>query len=369
MQFFVGIDVSLESSSICVIDERGIIIKEGKVESDPQSVAKFIRHKGRKIEHVGLEAGQLSEWLFVGLSKEGFKVSVLESRHVRAAFAAMRVKTDRNDARGIAQLIRLGWFKSVHVKTLNARETRATLNARQFLVDKITAIENTIRSSLRNFGLKMGQVTRRGFAPRARELADGSSCLQLVTGSLLKVRETLLDELKKLDRKLIDAARADPVTQMLMTAPGVGAIVALTFRNAVDDPGRFAKVKSIGPWLGLTPRRYQSGETESCDKGRRPRDTNGIVRGSNHVTRPERRMVDTQAVGPTHRCSTRNQEGPCCCCRTKARCYSALHVAEQLPIPMVEPRRRSMTYMQGSHTSSLWFTKGMTPPLSPSSLA
>ena len=129
MQFFVGIDVSLESSSICVIDERGIIIKEGKVESDPQSVAKFIRHKGRKIEHVGLEAGQLSEWLFVGLSKEGFKVSVLESRHVRAAFAAMRVKTDRNDARGIAQLIRLGWFKSVHVKTLNARETRATLNA------------------------------------------------------------------------------------------------------------------------------------------------------------------------------------------------------------------------------------------------
>ena len=262
MQFFVGIDVSLESFSICVIDERGLIIKEGKVESDPQSVAKFIRHKGRKIEHVGLEAGQLSEWLFVGLSKEGFKVSVLESRHVRAAFAAMRVKTDRNDARGIAQLIRLGWFKSVHVKTLNARETRATLNARQFLVDKITAIENTIRSSLRNFGLKMGQVTRRGFAPRARELADGSSCLQLVTGSLLKVRETLLDELKKLDRKLIDAARADPVTQMLMTAPGVGTIVALTFRNAVDDPGRFAKVKSIGPWLGLTPRRYQSGETD-----------------------------------------------------------------------------------------------------------
>jgi transposase len=130
MQFFVGIDVSLASSNICVIDERGIIIKEGKVESDPQNIARFIRHKGLKIEHVGLEAGRLSEWLFVGLSREGFKVSVLESRHVRAAFAAMRVKTERNDARGIAQLIRLGWFKSVHVKTLNARETRSVLNAR-----------------------------------------------------------------------------------------------------------------------------------------------------------------------------------------------------------------------------------------------
>jgi transposase len=116
MQFFVGIDVSLDSSSICVIDERGVLIKEGKTDSEPTAIARFVRHKGRKIEHVGLETGSLSQWLHAGLTREGFRVTVMEARHVHAAFAAMRVKTDRNDARGIAQLVRLGWFKAVHVK-------------------------------------------------------------------------------------------------------------------------------------------------------------------------------------------------------------------------------------------------------------
>lgn len=262
MQFFVGRDVALELTSVCVIDERGIITKEGKVESQPQSIARFVRHQGRKIEHVGLEAGQLSEWLHAGLTKECFRVTVMESRHVRVAFAAMTVKTGRNDARGIAQLVRLGWFKSVHVKALDCQQMRAVLNARQFLVDKITAIENCMRASLRNFGLKLGQVSRRTFAPRTRELAEGHECLELIIESLLRVRETFLTELYKIDKKLLEAARSDPVTRILMTAPGVGVIVALTFRSAVDDPSRFSSVKSIGPWLGLTPRRYQSGQTD-----------------------------------------------------------------------------------------------------------
>ncbi len=191
MQFFVGIDVSLDSSSICVIDERGVIIKEGKTDSDPTAIARFVRHKGRKIEHVGLETGSLSQWLHAGLSHEGFRVTVMEARHVRAAFAAMRVKTDRNDARGIAQLIRLGWFKAVHVKAPSAQETRTLLNGRRFLVDKLTGIENSMRASLRNFGLKMGQVTRSKWAARARELAVGILALELVIESLLRVRDAL----------------------------------------------------------------------------------------------------------------------------------------------------------------------------------
>jgi transposase len=295
MQFFVGIDVSLETSSICIIDERGVIIKEGKTASDPRSIAQFIRHRGRKVEHIGLEAGQLSEWLFVGLCGEGFNVSVLESRHVRASFAAMQVKTDRNDARGIAQLVRLGWFKSVHVKTLDARATRTVLNARQFLVDKLTAIENTMRACLRNFGLKMGQVSRRTFATRAQELADGVPCLDLIVGSLLTVRTSLLDQLAKLDGKLLEAARADPVTRMLMTAPGVGTIVALTFRSAVDDPTRFSNVKSIGPWLGLTPRRYQSGEIDR---------TGHITKAGDAMTRTVLYEAATTLLGRTTAWST-----------------------------------------------------------------
>jgi transposase len=262
MQFFVGIDVSLDSSSICVIDERGVIIKEGKVDSDPAAIARFIRHKGRRIEHVGLEAGPLAQWLHAGLSNAGFRVTVMEARHVRAAFTAMRVKTDRNDARGIAQLVRLGWFKAVHVKTLSAQETRALLNARQFLVDKLTGIENSIRAALRNFGLKLGQVTRRMWSARARELAAGIPTLELAVDSLLRVRDVLLQELRTLNRTLLDVAKSDPIVRMLMTAPGVGAIVALSFRSAVDDPTRFKRSRDVGPWLGLTPSRYQSGRTD-----------------------------------------------------------------------------------------------------------
>jgi transposase len=262
MQFFVGIDVSLDSSSICIIDERGVIIKEGKVDSDPIAIARFIRHRGRRVEHVGLETGSLSQWLYAGLVREGFRVTVLEARHVRAAFAAMQVKTDRNDARGIAQLVRLGWFKAVHVKAPSAQETRALLNGRQFLVDKLTGIENSMRAALRNFGLKMGQVSRRTWAARARELAAGIPALEFVVPSLLKVRDVLLEELRRLDRKLIDLAKTDPIVRMLMTAPGVGAIVALTFRTAVDDPARFRRARDVGPWLGLTPSRYQSGRTD-----------------------------------------------------------------------------------------------------------
>jgi transposase len=262
MQFFVGIDVPRDSSSICIIDERGVIIKEGKVDSDPIAIARFIRHRGRRVEHVGLETGSLSQWLYAGLVREGFRVTVLEARHVRAAFAAMQVKTDRNDARGIAQLVRLGWFKAVHVKAPSAQETRALLNGRQFLVDKLTGIENSMRAALRNFGLKMGQVSRRTWAARARELAAGIPALEFVVPSLLKVRDVLLEELRRLDRKLIDLAKTDPIVRTLMTAPGVGAIVALTFRTAVDDPARFRRARDVGPWLGLTPSRYQSGRTD-----------------------------------------------------------------------------------------------------------
>jgi len=262
MQFFVGIDVSLESSSICVIDERGVVIKEGTAPSEPEAIGRFIRHQGRKVEHVGLETGSLSQWLHAGLVRQGFNVSVMEARHVHAAFGAMRVKTDRNDARGLAQLIRLGWFKSVHVKAPSAQETRALLNARQFLVDKVTGIENSMRANLRNFGLKMGVVSRKTWPTRARELARGIPALEMLVEALLKVRDVLLQELRTLDRKLLETARADPIVQTLMTAPGVGAIVALTYRNAIDDPSRFKRSKDVGPWLGLTPTRYQSGQID-----------------------------------------------------------------------------------------------------------
>ncbi|MCY1741082.1 transposase [Ensifer sp. SL37] len=161
-----------------------------------------------------------------------------------------------------SSLVRLGWFKNVHVKAPSAQETRALLNARRFIVDKVTGIENSMRANLRNFGLKVGIVSRRMWSSRARELAAGIPALEMLVESMLNIRDVLLQELRTLDRKLLETARADPVVQTLMTAPGVGAIVALTFRNAVDDAGRFKRSKDVGPWLGLTPSRYQSGQVD-----------------------------------------------------------------------------------------------------------
>ena len=262
MEFFVGLDVSLDETHICVVDEGGRIIKETRALSEPQAIAKAIRHKGRRIEHVGLETGNLSQWLYEGLVKEGFSVSVMEARHVRAAFAVMRVKTDRNDARGLAQLVRLGWFKRVHVKSLDAQETRALLTARTFLIEKIGATENSLRAALRNFGLKMGSVTRKTWEPRARELADGNELLEGIVDTMLRVRTLLREELAKIDGQLTGLAKSDPVTRLLMTTPGVGVVVALSFRSAVDDPDRFPRSRDVGAWLGLTPRRWQSGKTD-----------------------------------------------------------------------------------------------------------
>lgn len=199
--------------------------------SEPKAIAKAIRHKGRRIEHVGLEAGDLSQWLHEGLVREGFSVSVMEARHVRAAFAAMRVKTDRHDARGIAQLVRFGWFERVHVKSLDAQETRAPLTARTFPVETVVATENSLRASLRNFGLKMASVTRKTWVARARELADGKPVLGGIVDAMLRVRALLLDEPASIDGQLTALAKSDPVTRLLMTTPGLGVIVAMTFRS------------------------------------------------------------------------------------------------------------------------------------------
>jgi transposase len=189
-------------------------------------------------------------------------VTLLETRHVKAALSAMAIKTDRNDARGIAQLLRLGWFKPVHAKALLTQEGRALLTARKLLVDKARDLESSIRGLLRNFGLKVRHIGKAGFAGRVRALVAGQAMLELITAPLLQAREALRRELAALHRAVMRLARGCPICQRLMTAPGVGAVVALTFKSTIDDPTRFAHARDIGPYLGLVPRRHQSGETD-----------------------------------------------------------------------------------------------------------
>jgi len=262
MEHYAGIDISLELSSVCVVDATGRIVREAKVASEPEALIAWFGGLGIEVARIGLEAGPLSQWLFAAMRDAGFAVELLETRHVRDAFKAMPVKTDRKDARGIAQLMRLGWFRPVHCKSLPAQETRALLTARKLLQTKRLDVEMSLRGVLRGFGLKVGPTTARSFPARVRELVEGHPVLTAVAEALLAAREALGEQLRGLEKRLRDQAREDGRARLLMTAPGVGVIVALTFVAAVDDPARFRSSKALGAHFGLTPRKYQSGETD-----------------------------------------------------------------------------------------------------------
>src|SRR3954463_13168647 len=262
MEHYAGIDVSLELSSVCVVDATGRIVREAKVASEPEALLDWFRELGFEVVRIGLEAGPLSQWLYAAMRDAGLAVELLETRHVRDAFKAMPVKTDRNDARGIAQLMRLGWFRPVHCKSVSAQETRALLTARKLLQAKHHDVEMSLRGVLRGFGMKVGPTTARRFAGRIRELVEGHPTLTAVAEALLAARDALGEQLRNLEKRLCKQAREDARARLLMTTPGVGVIVALTFTAAVDDPGRFRSSKAVGAHFGLTPRKYQSGETD-----------------------------------------------------------------------------------------------------------
>ena len=262
MSYYAGIDVSLECSSVCVVDANGKILREARVASEPAALIAWFLSSGFELERIGLEAGPLSQWLFAAMKAAGLAVELLETRHVRKAFEAMPVKSDRNDARGIAQLMRLGWFRPVHCKSMDAQEVRATLTARKLVQSKLRDVENSLRGILRGFGLKVGKTTKREFAGRIKELVSGHPRLEVIAQALLAVRAVLQKEFASFEKQTRKMAGTDARTRLLMSTPAVGPIVALTYASAIDDPSRFKSSKRAGAHFGLTPKKYQSGETD-----------------------------------------------------------------------------------------------------------
>src|SRR5215203_2715418 len=236
MDHYAGIDVSLEQSSVCVVDATGRIVREAKVASEPAALITFLRALKLPLVRIGLEAGPLSQWLQAALVKAGFEAVLLETRHVKAALSAMIVKTDRKDARGIAQLLRMGWYRPVHCKSPPAQEIRALLVGRKLLQGKLLDVELSIRGILRGFGLKLGEVSKGRFAARVRELVAGQPTLERVAEPMLRAREALRAEYQVLHRAVLAIVREDAVCRRLMTVPGVGALMAVTFTSAIDDP-------------------------------------------------------------------------------------------------------------------------------------
>ena len=261
-QHYAGLDVSLDQTSLCVLDDAGRVVCEAKLDTDPVAIAAHLRRVGHPVARLGLEAGPLSQWLHAGLVASGLPAVCIETRHTKAALGAMPVKTDRGDARGIAQLMRTGWFRAVHVKTRQAQEWRMLLTQRRLLVNEPVDVEAEIRGTLRGFGIRIGRVGRAGFAARVRELlADEPKLLQVIE-PVLAVRAALLAQRDVPHRMVLQAVREEEVCRRLMTVPGVGPITALAFRATVDQAERFARSRDVGAHFGLTPRRYQSGETD-----------------------------------------------------------------------------------------------------------
>ncbi len=262
MELYVGMDVSLKETSICVVDGKGEIVSEGTVISEPAAIAAFIKAKAKQAVRIGLETGPTTTWLWHELRALGLPVICIDARHAKAALSLQINKSDRNDAVGLARIMQTGWYKEVLVKRLSCHEVRAALNSRALLVKIKRDLENQIRGLLKNLGLRIGKAGGNVFSRRVEELIADQSLLKEAVRPLLAVRASVRREIADLHRKLLALAREDEDSRRSMTIPGIGPITALTFHATIDEPARFRRSRSVGAYVGLTPRRYASGEID-----------------------------------------------------------------------------------------------------------
>ena len=262
MSEYVGLDVSLEETAVCVIGAAGEVIAEAKVLSEPEAIAAYVKRRAPRAVKVGLETGSLSPWLHRGLCAAGLPALCIDARRVAAYAQADPVKTDRKDARLIALAMRAGLYRVAHVKSEASLRDRQLLASRQMVLRQARQLQGKVRGDLKPFGVKLGRVGSGGFAGRVKErLADAPELLSAVL-PLLDARAVLLEQVRAYDGAVRRIVRADDVCRRLMGVPGVGPLTALCLRATVDDPHRFAKARHVPAAFGLVPRLYQSGEAD-----------------------------------------------------------------------------------------------------------
>ncbi|MEE8303347.1 MAG: IS110 family transposase, partial [Candidatus Tectomicrobia bacterium] len=264
MNYYAALDVSLRTVNLCVIDEQGEIKAETKLASEVEDIVSYLQGLDYEVLSVGLEAGTLTQYLTYGLQSAGFEVICMEARQVKAALSAMRNKTDKHDARGIAQILRSGWYSRVHVKSMESHHIRALLSSRKAVLSKCVDLENEVRGLFKVFGIKLPPKLGHGaFDDTVRATIEADAALAHALLPLLEGRLTLYQTFRELDNRTRKLAQQDPVCQRLMSAPGVGFVTALTFKAGVDDPTRFKRSRTVAAHFGLTPRRFQSGEMDN----------------------------------------------------------------------------------------------------------
>jgi transposase len=262
MKHYLGLDVSLKLTAICVVDQTGSVIREGVVDSDPEMIAEFVRSNAPSVVRIGLESGPTATWLWTELKQLGLPVICIDARHAKAVLKMQINKSDRNDAAGIARIMQTGWFREVRVKDLDSHSVRALLASRALLVKIKRDLENQVRGLLKNLGLVIGRAKLNVFAVRAEELIEGRPELMAAVRPLLAARHAIERQVDDLDHKVMRLARNNAQVRRFMTAPGIGPITALCFLATIDDPTRFKRSRSVGAYVGLTTRRYASGEID-----------------------------------------------------------------------------------------------------------
>src|SRR5271169_964725 len=262
MEYFAGLDVSMEETHVCVLDRDGAVIHEAKAASTSEAIIDELA-RAPSCRRVVFETGRMAPMLFHGLSRRGLPVVCVESRQAYQALKSLAThKTDRNDARGLAHLARTGFFKPVYVKSLSAHALRSLIIARKKLVGQRVALENQIRGLAVVFGVRLPRALSAAFITQALRASEGIPGLSAAVRGLIAARTAVMTAVAAIDADMRRMTRASAACRRLMTIPGVGQLTALAFVAAIDDPSRIRRSRDIGAYFGLVPRRYQSGEID-----------------------------------------------------------------------------------------------------------
>jgi transposase len=353
MERYVGLDVSLKQTAICVVNQAGSIVQEGVVDSDPEAIAGFMRSKAPGAVRIGIETGPTTTWLWTELKRLGLPVICIDARHAKAVLKMQINKSDRNDAAGIARIMQTGWFKEVRVKDLDSHAVKALLASRALLVKIKRDLENQVRGLLKNLGLVIGRAKFNVFAVRAEGLIENRPELVAAVRPLLEARKTIEQQVDDLDRKVHKLARQDVQVRRFMTVPGVGPITALCFKATIDDPTRFRRSRSVGAYVGLTTRRHASGEMDWSGRISKCGDAMlrmYLVRSSRRAADPRTKMVGAQGLGSQAHQAKRAPQGQGRC-RAQARSHSAPHVGRRNRVQLVDEEACRVTRIRRSQSS------------------
>ena len=262
MKHYVGLDVSLEETKIHVLDEKGRRVWRGKCRSHPDAIEAALRRHASHAVKIGIETGPLTTWLWTELVQRGLPMVCLDARHAKRVLDMTVNKTDTNDAEGLAHIVRSGWYREVRVKSREAMLIKSLVGARGQLLATATKLSNQIRGLLKTFGLVVPKGRGGLFERNVRRLLADQDLVAAIVLPLLQVWCTVRAQTAALDRHLVTAARGSTTCRLLMSMPGIGAVTAASFMAAVETPDNFARSRAVGAWVGLTPRRYQSGEVD-----------------------------------------------------------------------------------------------------------